>query len=120
MRKRRREVRMKKLKLKKIGLNWFENMNFNKCMNLTMYLVFALVSVILIKTIVNQFIPAKPSPPVISRGSVMLISYWGLPFALWFFIGIGLMFGLAFHGFKLFNIHIEKRECDGKHFKNKR
>jgi len=75
-----------------------------------MYLIFALVSVILIKTIIQQFIPAKPSSPLISRGSVLLLSYNGLPFAFWLFISIGLMLGLCFHGFKLFSINIEKRK----------
>lgn len=99
---------MKKLKLRKIGLNWFENLHFNKCLNFTAYLVFILVFVVLIKAIINQFIPAKPSPPVIAQDNIMLIEYMGLPFAFWFFISMGLAIGLCFHGFKLFSINIEK------------
>ena len=101
---------MRKLKLRKIGFNWFENMSFNKCLNFTAYLIFILVFVVLVKTIISQFIPAKPSPPLISQSSIMLIEYMGLPFAFWFFISLGLAVGLAFHGFKLFSINIEKNE----------
>ena len=107
---------MKKLKFKfkKIGFNWFENSAFNKWINFTMYLVFILISVILIKVIIEQFIPSKPPLPLIVRGSPFLLSYLGLPFMFWFLLGLGLAIGLAFHGFKLFSINIEKNINDEK------
>ena len=103
---------MKKLKFKfkRIGFNWFEKTAFNRFSNFTIYLVFILVSVILIKVIIEQFIPPKPSPPLIVEGSAFLFSYNGLPLLFWFLLGIGLALGLTFHGFKLFSINIEKKK----------
>ena len=93
---------------------FLENFHFNKCLNAISYLVFALVFVVLIKAIISQFIPPKPSPPIIVEGSAFLFSYNGLPLLFWFLLGIGLALGLAFHGFKLFSINIEKNINDEK------
>ncbi len=111
---------MKKLKLKKIGFNWFENLYFNRGLNIILYLVFVLVFVVLTKVIIRQFFPVPPPETqlILRHDSVLLIRYMGLPFAFWFFTGLGLMFGLAFHGFNLFSINVGSGKCDGKHFKN--
>ena len=89
---------------------FFDNIPLMKGLNIITYLIFALVVVILGKAIINQFIPPKPSLPVISQGSSMLISYMGLPLIFWFLLGLGLAIGLTFHGFKLFSINIERRD----------
>ncbi len=112
---------MKKLKLKKIGFNWFENLYFNRGLNIIAYLVFVLVFVVMTKVIFRQFFPVPPPETqlILRHDSVLLIEYMGLPFAFYFFISLGLMFGLAFHDFKLFSINVRKGEYDHKHFKNK-
>ncbi len=111
---------MKKLKLRKIGFNWFENLYFNRGLNIIAYLVFVLVFVVMLKTIFHQFFPVPPPQTqlILRHDSVLLIKYMGLPFAFWFFTGLGLMFGLAFHGFKLFSIDVRSGKYDHKHFKN--
>ncbi len=98
----------------------FENLHFNRCLNIIAYLVFALVFVVLSKAIFHQFFPAPPPETqlILRHDSVLLIEYLGIPFAFWFFISLGLMFGLAFHGFKLFSINVGSGKCNRKHFKN--
>jgi len=86
------------------------NFHFNKCLNFTMYLIFTLVTVILIKTIINNIIPTPPPSPLIDKGSVLLFSYNGLPLIFWILLGIGLALGLCFHGFKLFSINVERKK----------
>ena len=39
----------------------------------------------------------------------LFFKYNGLPYVFWLLLGMGLMFGLTFHGFKLFSINIERR-----------
>ena len=85
---------------------FLENFHFSKCINLISYLMFTLVAVVLVKAIINQFIPTRPTSPTDLR--FMLISYSGLPFAFWFFISLGLALGLTFHGFNLFSIYNKK------------
>ena len=81
-------------------------------------IILIIINAIIIMGIILFSQPIEPSQPVISKDSVLLLSYSGIPFAFWFFISLGLMFGLTFHGFKLFSINVRKGECDRKHFKN--
>ena len=71
-------------------------------------IIITIVIVVIVMAIIFGSQPTEPSQPEISKDSVLLLSYSGIPFALWLFISIGLMCGLAFHGFKLFSINVER------------
>jgi len=86
----------------KYDMSWMENKKFKLIIDLFL----ACVVFILLLGIVNLSISAvqswfspKPTPTDLS---FMLIPYLGLPFWFWFCVGIGIMGGLTFNGFRIF------------------
>ena len=78
----------------------------NKLLDMFITILIALFGLLLvvglIKAIIQTSFPPKVEPTDLS---FMRRTYNGLPFAFWFFVSFGIMFGLTFHGFKI--VHVE-------------
>lgn len=83
-----------------------------------------IIIIILISAIVIGVLlfsqPTEPSQSVISKDSVLLLSYSGIPFVFWLLTSLGLMFGLTFHGFKLVSINIKRGDKNENKKTNRR
>lgn len=64
-------------------------------------LFYLMIIIIMVGGIVNILFP-KPTQP--TNMEFMLNPYLGLPFFFWFCTGIGIMFGIIFHGILLINV----------------
>ena len=85
--------------------NPFESNYSDRMIKFIAILFFILIVIGLVKIIVNMIVPAPITP---TNFDPLFIEYLGLPYVFWVLIGMGVMFGLAIHGFKL--IHIETKK----------
>ena len=89
----------------------------NWMLSIITYLFFFAVSLGLIQWIIKIIAPTpKPEPTSLE---FMTLTYLGLPFAFWLFVGLGIMFGLAFHGFKIIDARVSKENKSKTYHINK-
>lgn len=89
---------------------YFDIEVFLKFINYIIYVVFFTIFVLLLRNLWLIFFPKVTEPTDLSG---LLFEYSGLPLIFWILLGVGLMFGLTFHGFKIVEYNKKEVLVDG-------
>lgn len=81
----------------------------NFMLGVLVWLVFVFLVLFLLKGM-YLFLIATPNNEKVDMAIMLENVYLGLPAVFWILVGIGLLFGMTFHGFRLVSFNYERRK----------